>query len=112
MSEKKDILSRMETNVKVNSLNAWILAARPKTLTGASVPIMIGIAFAFTDVGWQHFQALPAILCVLFAFIMQIDANFVNDYFDCLKGNDDTETRLGPRRSCSEGWITLPSMRK
>ena len=51
-------------------------------------------------------------MCVLFAFIMQIDANFVNDYFDCLKGNDDSETRLGPRRACSEGWITLPAMRK
>ena len=47
MSETQDLLSRLETNVKVNSLNAWILAARPKTLTGASVPIMIGIAFAF-----------------------------------------------------------------
>ena len=46
MSETKDLLSKLETNVKVNSLNAWILAARPKTLTGASVPIMIGIAFA------------------------------------------------------------------
>ena len=112
MSEKKDILSRMETDVKVNSLNAWILAARPKTLTGASVPIMIGIAFAFTNVDWQHFQVLPTILCILFAFIMQIDANIVNDYFDCLKGNDDSETRLGPRRACSEGWITLPAMRK
>ena len=112
MAKKKDILSRMETDVKANSLNAWILAARPKTLTGASVPIMIGIAFVFTDVGWQHFQTLPAILCILFAFIMQIDANFVNDYFDCLKGNDDSETRLGPRRACSEGWITLPAMRK
>ncbi len=112
MAEKKDILSRMETNVKVNSLNAWILAARPKTLTGASVPIMIGIAFAFTNVDWQHFQVLPTILCVLFAFIMQVDANFINDYFDCLKGNDDSETRFGPRRACSEGWITLPAMRK
>ena len=47
MSETKDLLSKLETNVKVNSLNAWILAARPKTLTGASVPIMIGIAFVF-----------------------------------------------------------------
>ena len=112
MAEKKDILSRMETDVKVNSLNAWILAARPKTLTGASVPIMIGIAFAFTNVDWQHFQVLPTILCILFAFIMQIDANFINDYFDYLKGNDDSETRLGPRRACSEGWITLPAMRK
>lgn len=102
----------MEQNVKTNSLNAWILAARPKTLTGASVPVMIGIAFAFKDLSWENFQIIPALLCVLFAFIMQIDANFVNDYFDCLKGNDDSETRLGPHRACSEGWITLPAMRK
>lgn len=102
----------MEQNVKTNSLNAWVLAARPKTLTGASVPVMIGIAFAFKDLSWENFQIIPALLCVLFAFIMQIDANFVNDYFDCLKGNDDSETRLGPRRACSEGWITLPAMRK
>ncbi|MES5005678.1 1,4-dihydroxy-2-naphthoate octaprenyltransferase [Prevotella disiens] len=112
MSEKEDILSKMEQNVKTNSLNAWILAARPKTLTGASVPVMIGIAFAFKDLSWENFQIIPALLCVLFAFIMQIDANFVNDYFDCLKGNDDSETRLGPHRACSEGWITLPAMRK
>ena len=112
MSEKEDILSKMEQNVKTNSLNAWVLAARPKTLTGASVPVMIGIAFAFKDLSWENFQIIPALLCVLFAFIMQIDANFVNDYFDCLKGNDDSETRLGPRRACSEGWITLPAMRK
>ena len=76
------------------------------------VPVMIGIAFAFKDLSWENFQIIPALLCVLFAFIMQIDANFVNDYFDCLKGNDDSETRLGPRRACSEGWITLPAMRK
>lgn len=112
MSEKEDILSKMEQNVKTNSLNAWVLAARPKTLTGASVPVMIGIAFAFKDLSWENFQIIPALLCVLFAFIMQIDANFVNDYFDCLKGNDDSETRLGSRRTCSEGWITLPAMRK
>lgn len=112
MSETKDLLSKLETNVKVNSLNAWILAARPKTLTGASVPIMIGIAFAFIDIGWERFKIIPAVLCVFFAFIMQIDANFVNDYFDCLKGNDDSETRLGPKRACSEGWITLRAMRR
>ena len=112
MKIKKDILTKMEADVKVNSLNAWILAARPKTLTGASVPVMIGIAFAFINVGWSQFRILPAVFSVLFAYIMQIDANFVNDYYDCLKGNDKSETRLGPRRACSEGWITLLAMRK
>jgi len=35
--------------VKRNSLQAWILAARPKTLTGAITPVMIGTALAAMD---------------------------------------------------------------
>lgn len=42
--------------VKRNSLRAWILAARPKTLTGAITPVMIGSALAYMD---GHFQWLP-----------------------------------------------------
>ena len=42
---------------------------------------------------------------------MQVDSNLINDYFDCVRGNDDRSTRLGPKRACSEGWITLPAMR-
>lgn len=99
-------------NIKTNSLSAWILAARPKTLTGAIVPVMIGTAWAWKIGGAENFRILPALLCFLFAFLMQIDSNFINDYFDCVKGSDDKETRLGPKRACTEGWITLPAMRK
>lgn len=98
-------------NVKTNSFEAWALAARPKTLAGAAVPVMIAVALAMRTTGWAGFQVLPAVLCFLFAFLMQIDSNFINDYFDCVKGNDDVSTRLGPKRACSEGWITLPAMR-
>ena len=41
---------------------------------------------------------------------MQIDANFVNDYFDFRKGNDN-EKRLGPKRACAQGWITPAKMK-
>lgn len=99
-----------ETNVRVNSLKAWILAARPKTLTGAAVPVMIGIACAVAMYGWCGIRVVPAVLCMLFAFIMQVDANFVNDYFDFMKGTDD-EQRLGPKRACAQGWITASAMR-
>ena len=78
--------------VKRNSLRAWILAARPKTLTGAITPVMIGSALAYMD---GHFQWLPALICCLFAGLMQIAANFINDLFDYLKGTD-REDRLGP----------------
>ena len=49
-------------------------------------------------------------LCMLFAWIMQVDANFVNDYFDFRKGGD-TEQRLGPKRACAQGWITPRAMK-
>ena len=80
---------------KRNSLYAWILAARPKTLTGAITPVMIGSALAYMD---GHFQWLPALICCLFASLMQIAANFINDLFDYLKGTD-REDRLGPERA-------------
>ena len=88
-----------ENNIRQDSMKAWILAARPKTLSGAAVPVMIGLALAYTDsmeYGEDIFNWTAAVLCLLFAFIMQIDANFVNDFFDFARGNDDSATRLGP----------------
>ena len=95
-------------NVRTNSIKAWILAARPKTLAAAATPVLLGCALAYTD---GAFQWMPAILCFLFAFSMQIDANFINDYYDFLKGSD-REDRLGPERACAQGWITLSAMKK
>ena len=95
-------------NVRTNSIKAWILAARPKTLAAAATPVLLGCALAYTD---RAFQWIPAILCFLFAFSMQIDANFINDDYDFLKGSD-REDRLGPERACAQGWITLSAMKK
>lgn len=94
--------------VKQNSTKAWLLASRPKTLTAASIPVMLGCALAFM---YGHFQLIPAILCFLFAFLMQIDANFINDLYDYLKGSD-REDRLGPERACAQGWISPSGMKK
>ena len=98
-----------ESNVTTNSFKAWFLAARPKTLTGAAVPVMIGIAAAIAQYG-DTVRVGAAVLCMLFALVMQIDANFINDYFDFMKGTDD-EKRLGPKRACAQGWITAAAMR-
>ena len=105
----------MEENVKQNSLRAWILAARPKTLSGALVPVVIGLALAWTDIqeiDASAFSWTAAALCALFAILMQIDANFVNDFFDYTRGNDDTATRLGPLRACTQGWVKIDSMKR
>ncbi|MBQ4392850.1 MAG: 1,4-dihydroxy-2-naphthoate octaprenyltransferase [Prevotella sp.] len=100
--------------VKKDSLKAWLLAARPKTLTGAAVPVMIGLALAWADARLYAegtFSWVAAVLCLLFAFIMQIDANFINDFVDYARGTDDSETRLGPERACTQGWVSIDRMK-
>lgn len=97
----------MMKEIKTNSIYAWLLAARPKTLTGALIPVLIGSALAYADGG---FNTTAALLCALFACGMQIAANFINDLFDYLKGSD-REDRLGPERACAQGWITPSAMK-
>lgn len=115
--------------IKTNSIKAWLLATRPQTLTAAAVPVLLGIALGIKRTSPQFLldhgaslntdgagmaggiRWIPALLCLLFAWVMQIDSNLVNDYFDFKHGNDD-ETRLGPKRACAEGWITLEAMKR
>ncbi len=102
-------------NIETDSAKAWLLAARPKTLSGAAVPVMIGVSLAYVDAAQYvdgAFSWVAAVLCLLFAFIMQVDANFINDFFDFTNGADDSETRLGPRRACAQGWVKLDSMKR
>ena len=114
-ANKKRKIEMEERKIKTDSVQAWLLAARPKTLSGAAVPVMIGVALAWVD-AFQYedgvFSWTAALLCLLFSFAMQIDANFINDFFDFAKGTDDVETRLGPRRACAQGWVKLDSMKK
>ena len=54
----------MTTNntVKTNSAKAWLLAARPKTLTGAAVPVLLGAMAAYLDAN-NEIRPLPIVLC-------------------------------------------------
>ncbi len=79
-----------EESVKRNSLKAWVLAARPKTLTAAMIPVVIACAMAYADGGFKWF---PAVACCAFAGLMQIASNLINDLYDF------------------QGWITPTAMR-
>lgn len=106
----------MAAELRANTARAWFLAARPKTLAGAAAPVIMGGACAWTELAgtWHDsaraFNWTAFLLCMLFAWIMQIDANFINDYFDFRKGRD-TERRLGPERACANGWISPGAMK-
>lgn len=94
--------------IKQNSPRAWILACRPKTLTGALIPVMTASALALNN---EKCNVTAIIICFVFASLMQIAANLINDLFDFLKGTDGSD-RLGPERACAQGWISPRSMRK
>ncbi|MDR0927665.1 MAG: 1,4-dihydroxy-2-naphthoate polyprenyltransferase [Ignavibacteria bacterium] len=92
--------------IRKNSLKAYILAARPRTLSASATPAIIGSALAYH---YQHFRILSAVICLLFALLAQVISNFANDYFDFKKGIDNDE-RIGPKRAVAEGWIAPKRM--
>ena len=97
-----------EQTVKLNSPQAWFLAARPKTLSAALVPVVVATALAWAE---GSFHPVPVVLCLAFAALMQVAANFINDLLDFQKGTDRAD-RLGPERACAQGWVTPAAMRR
>ncbi|MEK6628381.1 MAG: 1,4-dihydroxy-2-naphthoate octaprenyltransferase [Bdellovibrionota bacterium] len=84
--------------------NAWISAARPKTLSASLVPIVAATGLArgsgYEIQWWIVIFALLASVCI------QIGTNLVNDAMDFKKGAD-TEKRLGPVRVTQQGTFTF-----
>ena len=88
--------------------NIWLAATRPRTLPAALAPVVVGSALAWRD---GHFIAVAALLCLLFAVLVQIGTNFANDYYDFVLGAD-TAARVGPRRAVAAGLIAPATMKR
>ena len=87
-------------------VQAWWLAARPKTLWAGLVPVFVGTAVAH---GHGGIDPMPALAAATGSILIQIATNLANDYFDHKKGAD-TEDRLGPERAVQQGWISPAAM--
>lgn len=89
------------------SLKPWLLAARPKTLTAAFAPILVGTAISavLLRAHGQKVVWLYSVCALLSALFIQKGTNFINDALDFKKGAD-TETRLGPQRVTQSGLLT------
>jgi len=108
MSASVPVTSRQPRAVRPDSLGAWLLASRPKTLSAAAAPVLVGTACASArgQVRWG-----PALAALVGALLLQIGANFANDVFDFEKGADTAE-RLGPTRAVQSGLLSPRSMRR
>lgn len=86
---------------------AWVQACRLRTLPLAAAGSVLAAALA-ADAGafrWPVF-----VLMFLTSVMLQVIANFADDYGDLASGLDD-ETRVGPKRGLQRGVITVPQMR-
>ncbi|MGF1658973.1 MAG: 1,4-dihydroxy-2-naphthoate polyprenyltransferase [Rubrimonas sp.] len=86
----------------------WFEASRPRTLPASLAPVAIGVTLAFAD-GAAHWPAAAAAL--LGAALIQIGANYANDYYDFVKGAD-TAARAGPRRLTQSGLASPQTMKR
>lgn len=88
----------------------WWLAARPRTLPAAVVPVLVGSAIGARELAarggsfnWLVFAATLAV-----SLLLQIAANYANDLFDFLKGAD--HQRQGPLRVTQSRLVTPRQM--
>jgi 1,4-dihydroxy-2-naphthoate polyprenyltransferase len=82
-------------------VRSWLLATRPRTLTAAVVPVVVGTAVAA-----RSGQARPwiALVALVAAALLQIGTNLVNDWGDFRRGADGPD-RLGPTRVTQAGLL-------
>lgn len=87
--------------------SVWWVAARPKTLPAAAVPVLVGGATA-----WQAgaFALGPWLAALAGGLAIQVGTNFANDVFDYEQGADG-ENRLGPTRAVAAGMVSPRAMR-
>jgi len=88
---------------------AWIMATRPKTLTAAAGPVLLGLALSY------HFKSganlLTFTLILIAALLLQVGTNLVNDYYDTIRGTDGDD-RLGPTRVTQAGLISPKEVKR
>ena len=80
----------------------FLLAARPATLSAAIAPVVAasGAAYAVT----HHLTWAVAACALMVSLLVQIGANYANDYSDFRRGADGA-TRVGPARASAGGLI-------
>ena len=86
---------------------AWLLAARPATLTASLAPVAVGTAVAAAA---GEARAIPALAALAAALLIQVGANFANDAFDFEQGADTGE-RTGPLRAAQAGLLSPGALR-
>lgn len=87
----------------------WWTATRPRTLSIAATPVLVGTALALAEgaaLAW-----LPMLVALCCAVLIQVGTNLHNDAVDFERGNDQPD-RIGPLRVTAAGWASPVQVRR
>ena len=85
-----------------STLSAWVLAARPRTLSLSMTPVVVGTALAWAMEGPLRWPAVVAALAA--SALIQMGTNLHNDAADSRRGGDGPD-RVGPPRATASGLL-------
>ena len=85
-------------------MHPFFEAARPRTLSAAIAPVLVGTAAAERFIAWRFVAALVVGLSI------QVAVNYANDYFDAVKGRRHRAPRR-PAENGRSGLISPPRMK-
>lgn len=86
----------------------WWTAIRPRTLSIAATPVILGSALAWSEGAAPLWPALLATLAC--ALLIQVGTNLHNDVADFERGTDKPD-RVGPLRVTAAGWVQPDQVR-
>jgi len=83
-------------------LSSWIIAARPRTLSLSTTPVVVGTALAWAVERQIRWHAVLAAL--IGSMLIQVGTNLHNDAADSKRGGDGPDRVGPPRATASQGW--------
>ncbi len=89
------------------SLRLWLMAMRPRTLTIAISPVILGVTLAWVET--SSVDAWLFAVTLLAAVLIQVATNLHNDAAD---EKADAGGRLGPARVCAAGLLDAARVRQ
>jgi 1,4-dihydroxy-2-naphthoate octaprenyltransferase len=125
---KATMMKKKHQENRPSTLQVWVLAARPHTLTASIAPVLVSWAVIkqYCYYYKEQYQIHPyrsssssssaelssdpqltliSILFAIFACLIQLGTNLHNDYADYIKGAD-TDKRVGHSRATQRGWLS------